>query len=335
MVQPIVIDRWVSEETTAHPWFCPAYFNSCLSMEGVGPGQNAKLTIYLRVWLEKVGCYTPRSEYIDWPRFLNTRTGQWLSGLEEWPDADFYDFRNQVKQRSDSFWGCNNARWGNRGVCLVPTGDWAGLDWPLGCNATHRLNVDCDFRLVLTNGEGDAHITFKCVNVPNWNPSNGPFPAFAKPGTADTTGIGLLALQSVKDPRTNAYFSTTTCSGALLPSGACVVINGQFAVQHEIGHALGLPHSGVSLQDDACIKAAYGSGIQWLANKIGITRPDWNVDECTSKTVNFDVGTNIMGIGSDLVAFNVRPWLLRLARHTHTSPDDWGISLIKRLPTRL
>jgi hypothetical protein len=326
MVQAIQMDRWVSAETTVHPWMGPAYFNSRLSTEGAGAGQNAKLTIYLRVWLEPVGPETPKSFCIDWPRLWNRRTNEWLPVLDEWHPSRFELFRYHVKQRSDSFWSCRNPDWGNPGFCLMPLGDWDGLDWPLGCKPTHRLNVDCDFELVFANGRDDAHIMFYCVN-PKWNPGkDGVFPAFARPGTAERTGVGLLALQ-------NAISFRTECSGALLPSGACLAVNGQYAVPHEIGHALGMPHIGVSLGSRACMDAAMGAGITRFFTEIGLRQPDQNVDQCIGDSV--EDASNVMGIGSGISSVNALPWLLRLTQHTRTSPRNWMICMGKRPPTPL
>lgn len=76
----------------------------------------------------------------------------------------------------------------------------------------------------------------------------------------------------------------------------------RYATVHEFGHLLGLHH--VNERSHEC-RAAPGSRICYGANL-----PD---------------SLNVMGLGGVLDTANARPWTERIALHTKTRAEDWGV----------
>jgi uncharacterized delta-60 repeat protein len=307
----------ISKETQVCPYFKTAYFNSFLSMEGVGPSQNAKLSIALRVWLEEVTPNTPANDYIDWPNMLDVRDKKWYA-LERWPAGLYEHFRQIVQKQAQDFWSNQDPTFGNSGMCLMPVGDWDGLDWP-PCNPTHRLNVDCDFTWVWATGKPDAHTMFYCVY-----PKSPPPPAvfqptvFGSPGTATRTGVGLLTWECA-----NRESWCSVQDLARITKGRWEPIMVRKIIPHEIGHTLGMPHIGVSVGTPECIASILGPD------------PDPNIDPCYYGSTQEDSKNIMSRFGSKVSFVNALPWLLRLNEHTHTSPKDWMICMGQRPPTPL
>jgi hypothetical protein len=324
MVQAIQIERWVSTETVVHPWMGPAYFNSSFSTHGISATQNAKLTIHLRVWLEEQTPKSPRNKYVNWPNVWNNFNHSWVPWLVPWAPGTFDSFKYSFKKDLEDFWG-------NAGFCLMPI-HWEGLDVPLGIRPTHRVNVDCGFEIVWANGREDAHVRIYCVDlIPPSRRGSTPFMCFLLPGTADETGDGLMARE---------FANTTGLCGnpaAKVPKGISP-IQVCYGLGHEIGHGLGMPHIGVSLGSHQCMEDSLGSNfIERAITQLGLRHPDkddMNADSCYYGDSDEDA-QNIMGWGRKITAVNGLPWLLRLTQHTHTSPDNWKITMGQQSPTPL
>jgi len=326
------IDFWVSGETTSDPVMGPAYFNSRFDMDDVSAGQNARLTICLRVCLAEVGPWTKTvtdrdgRPFLQWPQVLDYWTNSWKP-LAHWPDKVFDLFRTWVEQQATSFWGNKDSSWGNSGFWLFCTRpDWQGLDWPRGGNRpTHRLYVNCDFECIRAAGDGDAHVLIHCAylnpKVPpppapacapvGSPPSNGPkICAFVNPGRASRTGTGLLTFETIA-PRDVPCLPNIKLTRPI--TGYCV--------PHEIGHAIGLPHIGVlERRPDCLMRVEKGDNGSCLECMTGGTEADAN---------------NIMGYGHKTTLINALPWAVRAAEHTHTNPSDWMIGLGQRAPLDL
>ena len=329
MAEEIQVDRWVSKETLVHPWMGPAYFNSSLDTNGISATQNAKLTIHLRLWLEWVKPKTPKNAFIDWPKVKNFYNNQWVPWLVEWDSNDLEPFKFTLKKNLDSFWGSSDPTSGNPGFCLMPIG-WTGLDWPLGNSPTHRANVDCDFEIVYSKGPDDAHVMFYCVTLvpPALRKPLVPLMHFLKPGTEDTTGVGLIAKEN------SSAYGVCGDPSAKVPAGTSPV-QVCFLAAHEIGHGLGMPHIGVSKGSRQCMEDALGSNfVQKILTEVGLRAPDQDVISCYIGDTNEDA-QNIMGFGRKVTFANAMPWLLRLTEHTHTRPEQWMICMGKRSPTPL
>jgi hypothetical protein len=301
----IQIDRWVSEETTVDATIGPAYFNSAFSFQGSGPSQNAKLTIYLRVWLEPLTT-TWNTVYSRGATVWDYWTSTWVP-LQGWPAGVFPAFKNWFKMEADSFWGNHDTLWGNSGMVLMPLTARAGLDWPLGTRPTHRLNVDCDFEIVWANGPGDAHVVYYCAylvpNPVNPVPTGPRICVFTWPGRSTNAYPGLLTYECA---------FPTTATNLMLPSGPKVPPLTGYVIPHEVGHAIGLPHIGVAQGRRSCLRSLSTPGAINASN----------IGPCaTGETVD-DIN-NIMGYGHGVTFVNAVPWLLRVTRHTHTNANDW------------
>src|SRR5262249_29774875 len=80
---------------------------------------------------------------------------------------------------------------------------------------------------------------------------------------------------------------------------------------HELGHALGMPHSGILFGDPVALAAARNN----------------NANACSTYGMGapYPELSNIMGAGDDVAAVNALPWLHRVVMHlnTPTRPQDW------------
>jgi hypothetical protein len=312
MTDIIKIDYKISGETTVD-W--PAYYNSFFSTEGVNATQNARLTIVLRAKLVPIGPKTqihassPERGFLKWPKVLNVWDKTWVD-CGEWPDVFWLNFQSVVPDAAARFWSNTEPAWGNPGFCLMPVGDWKGLDWPLGARPTHRLNVDCDFVWHPADNEDDAHIIFYCAFLP-WPKGTPPtvqrVAAWVKPGRTNATGCGFLTWDQVSLP--------AHCSCGVLPP---ILIGAP--IPHEIGHAIGLLHIGVTKRLKSCLEAK------------GLTKD--GLDPCALGDTPEDKN-NIMGYGNKVTFENALPWLVRATQHTHTKQSDWMICMGKRAPRQL
>jgi hypothetical protein len=89
----------------------------------------------------------------------------------------------------------------------------------------------------------------------------------------------------------------------------------QATFPHELGHALGMPHSGLLYRDPVALaQAAAGGSCGNDKATYGIDRPHY-------------IGDNIMGSGSEVTAINALPWTNRVGMHLAEKlrPQQWKV----------
>jgi hypothetical protein len=110
-------------------------------------------------------------------------------------------------------------------------------------------------------------------------------------------------------------------------------------IAHEIGHALGLPHIGVTHGAPNCQLAVLAdsllpSSITSSSSFPALFQGGSNSHVCYGHSGNASLGQNIMGYGMEFDSSNAQPWLDRIALHTKTKATDWKVSVKSRVPPK-
>lgn len=310
----MISKSWLTGTTTIHPSVGPTGYNSALTTDGANATTNARLTIYLRVFMlpfpmqSALTLKTPEVsdpsksneiKYIYTPD-IYSKTKVRPVHIREWTGGEFEMFKVFVKATAEQFW--NNTK-----LCLIPPPNYRGLFYP-AVSPTHQLNVDCHFEIVWANGFSDAHIVFYGTCLGDSVPaSNTTMISFA--------GRGLGSLDS------GDFTPSVTMSNDIGVAGPNSPVGHSNTIWHEFGHAIGLPHIGITSSHKPCL--------QGMANPL-----DGNFPACALGPTP-DESLNVMGLGDKVGTRNSLPWLLRAPLHTETSLADWRVALPSRPPRRL
>ncbi len=301
----MIAKPWVSEKTTIHSTVGPTYYNTALSLDGANVSKNARLTIYLRVLMLANPIQTALTSETPDPadptktvkkKFIlvpdaNSKTNIRAVEVQDWTTPSFEYFKAMVKYQAENFWD-------NTKLCLIPPPDYKGLHFPEQ-NPTHQLNVDCHFEIVWANGVSDAHIIL-------W----GTFLAGAQ--ATDNATLGSFAGVGFGSLDTGDLFPRTIMSNEIGIAGPNVQVGQSNAICHEFGHAIGLPHIGITSMHIPCLHGmASPAGGNFPACYLGPTQ---------------DESLNVMGAGDKVSSRNSLPWLLRAPVHTNTHVLDWKVS---------
>jgi hypothetical protein len=201
--------------------------------------------------------------------------------------------------------------WHNK-FWLIPPSDFKLFDLYEG-KKVFRPNVFCAFNLEIVANIAGAHRTIEVVNLSN------PKDFFRSDWTHYDSADIELADKGAYD-QSNHYRK-----------------NKQPTVAHEIGHAIGLPHIGVTrgLQKCDMAKVAYDYKNwvpqDWLA---GIYQGGTNSSVCYGEGASVGDIDNIMGKGDKFTKENAAPWLDRLAVHLPAAFDKakWTVSVGRVAP---
>lgn len=309
---------WVSGKTFIDETIGATYYNTALSDGSANVATNARLTIYLRVLMLPNPLQTAytfatpdpsdpsksvNKKYVLVPD-ANSKTNVRYVEVQDWTVPSFEFFKAMVKYEAEMFWDSTE-------LCLVPPPDYRGLDFPK-INPTHQLNVDCRFEIVWAKGISDAHIVFWGTQLSGADATNNAaFPSFAGPLMGKNAGMGSID--------SGDLHTRTVMSNDIGVAGPNAPIGTSNAIWHEFGHAIGLPHIGVTSRHMPCLKAKSGS--------MGANHPACSLGPTLNETMN------VMGYGDKVSTRNSLPWLLRAPLHTQTHVLDWKVSP-KVLPPR-
>jgi hypothetical protein len=232
--------------------------------------------------------------------------------------GEWTDFKRKFQRR------CH--KWDNR-FWLIPPGDFSLLDVNTG-HQRLRPNVHCHLHVDLVGSAADAHQIIDVVNLDKK-------PIAAKLGVKESkldgqtfrSNMGLYdsldvdySVATVHDKKSRLHHVRHN------------------TVLHEIGHALGLPHIGVTHHDPLCSVALVfdlpGTPLIPSPAVPALYKGGSNAPACYGEYVRPRRGANVMGFGTIFEKSNAQPWRDRIALHTGTSPETWQVSM-RKVPPRI
>jgi hypothetical protein len=306
----------------------PAYnndaaFDSYLILKENGC-DNHTLTLVLKLHLNKVEPTTIRLPlvgklqlpYPDWD-------GTYFA-IKPWDGTAYSAFQRQFL-RQCAYW--NDKFW------LIPPAGFTGLDYKFG-GRTIRPNIYCHLYVSVVATAGGSHRTFSIVNL-------------------DKPSAARQLRKSEKDLDASDFRSDSVTYDSLdtrpvpLPfednKGKVHSKVPRSTIAHEIGHALGLPHIGVShgagapqCQVAVLADSLLPKSITSHASFPALYKGAGNSQACYGSSGPASLGKNVMGYGLEFDHTNAQPWLDRIALHTKTRASDWKVSVKTRVaPKRI
>jgi hypothetical protein len=238
--------------------------------------------------------------------------------IKPWQSAEWTNFLKGFKHEC--------AKWSNQ-FWLIPPADFSKLDIPAGQKAI-RPNIYCHLDVVVVGDPASAHQSVDVVNIDSKD-------AKSRLGLTDEDLNGGRGFRSSNrqyardDPKTHPNARQDL-------QGKWHTVKNYSTIVHEIGHALGLPHIGVTIRDPLCQLAVLAEKTPATAGSMpAIFKGGVNADVCYGSPDFPKRWQNVMGGGSTFEESNAAPWARRLALHTGTKPQDWTASTKKVSPKLL
>ena len=271
-------------------------FDSYLNLSRLGDNQNYDLTITLRIFLNKINP-TGGAEYTD-PDGTRFRIGTW-------PITEWDDFIAAFQYYGGNWW--DNKFWlvapDNIDFLLEPEGalrrDGVRMHrnlWRLESCTEILPNINCRFNLEQVSSRGAAH---SAVNIRYfshvlmdgaWIPMN------------SITARSSRSSSEELD-QDDVFGFSTVYEGVTLRS---------LTIPHEVGHLMGLEHSGIVRREAACLAEIGRSGLS-----------GGNHDLCYGSTL--ESRRDIMGAGESLSWYDALPWRVAIEQHTGINKHLWEI----------
>jgi hypothetical protein len=219
--------------------------------------------------------------------------------IKDWTSAEWLSFIGKVRAQA-ALW--NNKFW------LIPPDDFAYFDvtegnWVNKSGKTvTRLNLKCEFELEITQYPPYAHRTIQVVNL---------------------IGTDFRSDDSHYDSEdpTPVNYSYADIRGTVVPTT-------QPTVAHEIGHAIGLPHIGVTRGLSQCqLAVMWGKNIH-ESSLPALYKGGEGSLACYGQFAGAGDINNIMGAGATFEPENARPWLDRIFLHLRLNQFEMGKALM-------
>jgi hypothetical protein len=271
-------------------------FNSSLILHDSGH-DNHTLTLVLKIFLNPLTTG-------PFPYWITGDADDTPFIIENWPAAELNRFKrgflSAAKLWNDRFY-------------LIPPAGFSALDVTKG-NQTIRPNIYCHLYLDLVMSAAGSHTQIDLAYIAPKFASGHPFRSHAQLYTlSDIQAERMEPIDERGRPRKKIRFLT---------------------VPHEIGHALGLPHVGQSLNDPFCQLAIGLDGNSVMAGILakGSLAGGSNSAVCYGNYAPSSHANNVMGQGTQFDEFNAAPWQARIAQHTRTRASDWKVVMQRPRP---
>jgi hypothetical protein len=268
------------------------------------PTQNHALRFYMRIFLNQINKRTSAldADKKDFP-------------IKDWTPKGWTKFVEQFEKQANMW---NHKFW------LIPPRHFNIMDYDAGRRFL-RPNIVCAVHVELVDSPAKAHRTINVFNIDedkvkrhddmdDDSPLLGKFRSDSH--DLDSTDV-RTGPRTVEDHDAEEY-----------------TIKHHYTIAHEIGHALGQDHIGQLKHTKRCELAMKfrkdkkkdpktpDPGFQYRGGGNAKVCYGWYDESAMS------LAENIMGLGYKFEAVNALPWKLRLATHTNTQADEWGVSLI-------
>ncbi|WP_157605407.1 hypothetical protein [Schlesneria paludicola] len=292
--------------------FTVAYDSSLILHDGC---QNHTLTLVLKINLNPI---LP-DILPTWLRlpFFDADTPPKMFLIRPWGKPEWTNFTTGFKREC--------AKWNDR-FWLIPPASFSALDVKQGSRSV-RPNIYCHLYVSIVGSAAGAH---RSINVVNLDLQD----AKTRLGVTDAN-MNSGAFRSDAD-QYDALDVKTRSQWSQDNTGAWHEAKKYSTVVHEVGHALGLPHIGVSHNDNLCQIAVFlDEHVPNPSALPGLFNGGSNGQACYGTFGVPDRGANVMGGGTNFDETNAAPWASRLALHTGTKPEDWAVSRTKVQPKLL
>jgi hypothetical protein len=274
-------------------------------------GTNHMLQINLRVFLEKHQPPNGRFEDVQDYNHNHFTVGPW--NQSEW-QRFLTGFMEQANMWNNKFW-------------LTPPAGFTTLDINVG-GKNIRPNVYCALNVQVTGSAAHSHKHVRVVNLDS--------KLAATKLRIDESQVGRDTFRSdsghydtfdAKGGYVNGYHDER---GNTLPGIA------HSTIAHEIGHALGEPHIGVTRHAPLCqmamlLQSMVKSHLITRASVPAMLRDGSDSRVCYGDYSAASVSANIMGGGNQFDTVNAQPWVDQIALHTGTKAP-WTVHLARVQP---
>jgi hypothetical protein len=295
-----------------------AAFDSFLILKENGC-DNHTLTLVIKLHVNQVSPVSMRLPVIgDVTLPYKDAGGNWFA-IRPWTAKAFSTFRGSFLRQC--------AHWNNK-FWLTPPAGFTALDYKQG-GRTVRPNIYCHLYVSIVGGSPGSHRSIDLVNLD-------------VQAAARQAGKRAAALDSGDFRSHEGLYDSLDAKQSKMPftdgTGAARRVN-HSTIAHEIGHALGLPHIGVTHAAPNCHLAILSdallpTSITSHASFPALFQGGSNSHVCYGHSGAANLGGNIMGYGMEFDKTNAQPWLDRIALHTKTKATDWAVSVKSKVPPK-